>query len=236
MLPIQNDSNPGGFDILTHGKFHFITGEFLAGIGIDIFMKGIQFWVDIKEMVVFVGSEMRPGRFYEMRLLGMKPGWAAYSLGQLKILAEVDQDDDGDVNLPKPLAHIFNEMGKTFLGRSLVVECEDGFQLKRLKPAEWSRFKREMWSVIVEQYKQGAYREGSGSVECEEEDAEERDSEVTMVEEDGFEMMSPWTVSDLKKLKGKLPEGKGFQTADMRSFRIIEEDKESWNSMLAKVS
>lgn len=89
----------------------------------------------------------------------MKPGWAAYSLGcGSDVLVEVEEDDDGEVNLPKPLAHIFDEMRKTFLGKSLVVECEDSFELKRLKPAEWSRFKREMWSIIVEQYKERVYQ------------------------------------------------------------------------------
>lgn len=34
-------------------------------------------------------------------------------------------------------------------------------------------------------------------------------------------------VSEWEKLKGKLPEEKGFETVNMRSFRIVEEDKES---------
>jgi hypothetical protein len=212
--------NEGGFNIFTYGKFHFITGEFLAGIGIDIFMKGIQFCVDIKEIE---GEDVRPGSFYEMQLLGMKPGWAVYSLGcGSDILGEVEEDDDREVNVPKPLAHIFDEMRKTFLGRYLVVECEDSFELKGLKPAEWSRFKREMWSIIVEQYKERVYQEESDSVECEGEGPEESDSDVTMVEEDGFEVMSPCMVYEWEKLKGKLPEEKGFETVDMRSFRIVE--------------
>lgn len=65
MLLLQNDRNEGGFNISTYEKFHFITGEFLAGMGFDIFMKGIQFCVDIKEIEGedVVVREMRPGRF-----------------------------------------------------------------------------------------------------------------------------------------------------------------------------
>jgi len=217
MLLLQNDSDEGGFKVLTHGKFYFITGEFLAGMGIDIFMKGIQFLVDIKEMEGDNGvvKEMGSGKFYKMELLGMKSGWKVYPLDcELKILAEVAEDDDGEVILPKPLARIFDEMLKTFLGRSLVVECEDSFDLKRLNPEEWSRFKREMWSIVVEQYKKGVYQEESKLVESE--DLEDMDSEITMVEEEPFEVMSTWMASKEDKLRWKLPEEKGFETVDMR--------------------
>jgi hypothetical protein len=177
----------------------------------DIFVKGIQFCVKPKELESDeLRENMGPGRFYELKLLGMKSGWTMDP--EHYALVEVHEDDSGDVRLPYPLAMAFREMSRSLVGRSVVVICEEDFELKTLKRGEWMRFKKEFWSAIVKRHKEGIYQNVS--------DQKESEKEMIMKCKELI-WTSPCMINKEESDREMVNE-KGFEPIDMRSFRRDE--------------
>jgi hypothetical protein len=198
---------------------HFLPKKLLDERAIDIFMVGVHVYMKPKEIDTSNGrgTQVSAGRFYEVKLLAMKPGWVRVP-GVPNALLEIKEDHEGRIMLPKPFAKIFREMRTALLGQSLVVECEEGFDLSGLNCEEWSRFRRELRLAIVDRYKDGTYRDESGPVEP-------RQDGVGWMERDGFEAIPPSTFLEDKELQGHWPQGRWSEPVDMTHFRTDWEDE-----------